>query len=52
MPSTGGCKTPDGVERDVEGVDLAVDVLLADAPGDQLGVLATEVEDQDHVSRR
>ena len=43
-----GGELPDGVERDVEGVDLAVDVLLADAPRDQLRVLAAEVENEDH----
>ena len=34
----------------VRAVDLAVDAQLADAPGDQLGVLAAEVEDQDLLS--
>ena len=36
---------PGGVERQ----QLRVDVELADAPGDQLGVLAAEVEDDDGV---
>jgi hypothetical protein len=33
-------------------MDLAVDVLLANSPGDQLGVLGTEIEDQDAVEVR
>src|SRR5437867_3603921 len=36
------------VERQLEGVDLAVDAQLAHAPGDELRVLRAEVEDQDH----
>jgi hypothetical protein len=34
-------------QRQVRPVDLAVDPQLADPPGDQLGVLAPEVEDED-----
>ena len=30
-------------------MDLAVDVRLADPPGDQLGVLGAEIDDQDAV---
>ena len=32
--------------RDVVPHDLAIDVLLADAAGDELGVLRAEIEDQ------
>ncbi len=42
----------DDVEPHVEGMDLAVDVELAHAPGDQLRVLRAEVEDEDHYSSR
>src|SRR5262249_29648823 len=42
----------DGVEPDVERMDLAVHVQLADPTGDQLRVLRAEVEDQDHYSSR
>ena len=35
-----------------EGVDLAVDVELAHAAGDELGVLRPVVEDQDHVGTK
>ena len=34
---------------DVVGHDLGVDVRLADAPGDELGVLGAEVDDEDRV---
>ncbi len=33
----------------IPGMDLAVDAELAHATGDQLGVLRTEIEDQDAV---
>src|SRR5262249_23261039 len=36
-------------QRKVERMDLAVDALLADAAGDELRVLAAEIEDQDHA---
>jgi hypothetical protein len=35
-----------------EGVDLAIDVQLADTACDELGVLAAMVEDQDAVAHR
>ena len=35
--------------RDVVGHDLGVDVRLADAPRDQLGVLRSEIDDQDRA---
>ena len=38
---------PDAVRRDIVPDDLAEDVLLAHPPGDQLGVLRTEVQHQD-----
>src|SRR6266403_1991309 len=47
---THGRHAPERVERQVEGMDLAVDVQLAHAPRDQLRVLRAEVEDQDQVS--
>ena len=37
----------DALGRQVVAHDLAEDVLLADAPGDELAVLRAEVEDQD-----
>ena len=39
----------DLVERDRIGMNLAIDFLLPDAPGNELGVLRAEVEDQDPV---
>ena len=45
-----GVETPDRRLVQVEGIDLVVDACLADAPGYQLGVLRTEVEDQDFVT--
>jgi hypothetical protein len=47
-----GLETLDRLERHVERVDLAVNVLLADAARDQLRVLGAEVEDEDHDSSR
>src|SRR5690606_22243308 len=44
-----GLEFADRLQRHIERVDLAVDTDLADAPGDQLGVLGAEVEDQDLV---
>ena len=41
----------DGIVTDVERVDLAVDALLADAAGYELGVLRPEVDDQDPVAK-
>ena len=41
-----GRELADALGRDVVPHDLAVDVLLADAAGDELGVLRAEVEDQ------
>ena len=46
---------PEGANRGTgggAGPDLAVDLLLAHPPRDQLGVLGPEVEDQDHDSSR
>ena len=37
------------VEWDVAGDDLAVDVGFADAPGDELGVLRPEIDDQNRL---
>jgi hypothetical protein len=34
----------------VQGLDLAVNVLLADAAGDELGVLGPEVEDENELA--
>ena len=45
MPA--GANLADALGRDVVPHDLAIDVLLAHAAGDQLGVLRAEVEDQD-----
>src|SRR5262249_50335049 len=39
----------DTVEREVVRVDLAIDLRLAHPPGDQLRVLAAEVEDENHT---
>ena len=39
----------DPLGRDVVAHDLAIDVLLADSSGDELGVLRTKVEDQDFL---
>src|SRR5690606_3057429 len=39
----------DAVEADRARLDLAVDVLLADAPRDELRVLRAEVEDEDEA---
>ena len=36
----------------VEGHDLAVDAGLAHAPGDELGDLAAEIDDEDGVGHR
>ena len=44
-----GLEVPDELVADVVGMDLAVDVRLAHAPGDQLRDLRTEIEDQDPV---
>ncbi len=44
-----GSELADGRVVHVPGVDLAVDPRLAHPPGNQLGVLGTEVEDQDPV---
>jgi len=41
-----GCQFADACGRDVVPHDLAVDVLLADAAGDELGVLGAEVENE------
>ncbi len=41
-----GSQLANALGRDVVPHDLAVDVLLAHAPGDQLGVLRAEIEDQ------
>ncbi len=41
---------PNRIQRDVEGHDLAVDTALADPAGDQLGILGTEIQDQDFVA--
>ena len=38
------------VERQVVGMDLAVDLELADAARDQLRVLRSEVEDEDQLT--
>ncbi len=52
---------PAGVERadirlaHVPGMQFAIDMCLAHAAGDKLGVLGTEIEDEDflvHVDRR
>jgi hypothetical protein len=40
----------DTIERQRAGMDLAVDVLLAHAPGDELRVLRPKVEDQDQIA--
>src|SRR6185369_1404156 len=42
----------DELVADVERVDLAVDVRLAQPPGDQLGVLRAEIENEDLRMRR
>jgi hypothetical protein len=47
-----GLQTCELVGLDVERMDLAVDVRLADAAGDELCVLAAEVEDYEHYSSR
>ncbi|MNE20302.1 hypothetical protein D3C80_1134140 [compost metagenome] len=44
-----GVELADGVVAQVERVDLGVHADLAHATGDQLGVLGTEVQDQDPV---
>src|SRR5690606_31239219 len=44
-----GLELADRLQRHIERVDLAVDTNLADAPGDQLGVLGAEVEDKNLV---
>src|SRR5690606_34679781 len=41
---------PDAVERQVAGVDLAVDAALADPARDELRVLTPEVQDQDAIA--
>ena len=38
---------PDPVAADVAGMDFAVDVGFADAPGNELGDLRAEIQDQD-----
>jgi hypothetical protein len=43
---------PDLVGRDPVADELGVDAALADAPGDQLCVLAAEVEDEDRALLR
>ncbi len=47
-----GANARDLLERDVAGMDLAVDAALADAARDELGVLRAEVEDQDAIAVR
>ena len=47
MPAGAGARSSAAVI--VCGHDLAVDVRLAHPPGDQLGVLGAEVDDQDGV---
>ena len=42
----------DALGREVVADDLAEDVLLAHAPGDELAVLRAEVEDQDEFAVR
>src|SRR6185312_9035599 len=39
----------DFIGRHREGMNLAIHPVLADAPGDELGDLAAEIEDQDAV---
>ena len=39
----------DGVKAHVIGVDFAVDVILADAAGDKLVILAAEVKDKNFL---
>ena len=43
----GGAETADKIVRDIPGVNLTVDVGLAHTARDELGVLGTEVEDED-----
>ncbi len=43
-----GLQRADFLEGKVIGMDLAIDASLADAPSDELGVLAAKVENQDH----
>ncbi len=45
-----GLPGADRVEVDVRGMDLAVDVLLADAARDQLGVLRSVVENENPIA--
>jgi hypothetical protein len=47
---SGGLPRPDLVETQAVGMDLAVDALLADPPGDELCVLRPEVQDQNPVA--
>jgi len=44
-----GPKGADLFQRQVEGMNLAIDVTLPHPPGNELGVLGTEVEDEDTV---
>src|SRR5262249_3453302 len=44
---TGGLEVANESVADVEGMDLAIDVQLPDAPRDELRVLGAEVEDED-----
>jgi hypothetical protein len=44
-----GPERPEILVRHIPGVNLGVDPDLAHAPGDQLGVLAAEIEDQQPV---
>ena len=43
-----GLRLPDLFEVDLRRFDLAVDVVLPDPPGDELVVLRSEIDDQDH----
>ena len=45
----GGWRASSSTAVDRVGDDLRIDVGLADPPGDQLGVLGTEVDDQDRA---
>ena len=44
-----GAKAASALRRHGEGMDLAIDAALAHAPGDELGHLAAEIEDEDAV---
>ena len=47
-----GGKLPDAGHRQIEGVNFAVDLEFPHPPGNELGILGAEVQDQDFFFMR